>query len=318
MTMTTTTAAQFLIFYLALGATTLQCNLVDSFSPSQQRIFSSTTRTTTTPLLFATRSVGGGGSTLPKRANKLIETLWGSSKEEAININRITSVCSNDVVWEDMPLKKPVQGKNAVRELLQAELPRGTTITTLNKVSDGATSAGFTWTRECDGQLGLRGTTYVWLDDEGKIDCIKELAEPLYKPGDMMIKLLQAETKKNAPRPEKNPTSYVEENPTSCSKIVDYTWKRGAYLKDAPVDEAVKLYSPDWPTSKPFVEIGMTFLELNFEFKICPREMLLAALLGASKWMARKAHRELAFMKQTAKGKLPTFETLPRHPSNQY
>jgi len=142
-----------------------------------------------------------------------------------------------------MRLNGPVEGKDAVRKLLKAQLPKGTTIC-VDKVSDGASSAGFTWTREStsSGKLGLRGTTYVRLDNEGLIECVKELAEPLYKPGDAMLKLLQAATK-NVPRPEKNPT-YTEENPTSCSEIVDYIWNR-AYPNDADVDESIKFYSPD-------------------------------------------------------------------------
>jgi ketosteroid isomerase-like protein len=193
-----------------------------------------------TAALFATQSVGGGESNLPTRANELVEALWGTSSG-VINSNRIASACSEDIVWEDMRLKKPVTGKDAVYKLFQKQWPRGTTMS-LDKVSDGAKSAGFTWTRVCKGKLGLRGTTYVKLNDEGRIECVKELAEPIYKPGDMMLKLLKASTK-NVPRPEKNPT-YEEETPTSCTEIVDYIWNR-AYPNDADADEALRFYSQD-------------------------------------------------------------------------
>lgn len=190
---------------------------------------------------FATQSVGGGGeNTLPTRANELIEALWGSSSG-IVNSNRIASACSEDVSWEDMRMKKPATGKDDVYKLVQNQWPQGTTMT-VDKMSDGAKSAGFTWTRMCNGKLGLRGTTFIKLNDEGKIECVKELAEPLYKPGDMMLKLLQAATK-NVPRREKNPT-FEEETPTACAEIVDYIWNR-AYPKDADVDEALKFYSPD-------------------------------------------------------------------------
>jgi hypothetical protein len=188
--------------------------------------------------LCATQSLGGNANALPTRANELIDTLWGS-KNGIVNINRIVSACSETIVWEDMRLKKMVQGKDAAFKLLSKQIPRGTSII-LDKVSDGAKSAGFTWTRECNGKSGLRGTTYVLLNDEGKIECVKELAEPLLKPGEMMLKLLQATTK-NISRPKKNPT-YIEETPTKCSDIVDYIWNR-AYPKDAPIGEAIKFYS---------------------------------------------------------------------------
>lgn len=215
------------IFYLSLiGVNFWQSHVVHSFALSSVLKIEKQRATT----LYATQN--GGESTLPRRANELIEALWGTG---ANDINRIASACSADVVWEDMRLKKPVQGKNAVYKLLTSQFPRGTTMS-VDKVGDGSNSTGFTWTRECSGKLGLRGTTYVRLNDEGKIECVKELAEPLYKPGDMMLKLLQAATK-NVPRPEKNP-SYVEETPTSCTEIVDCIWNR-AYPLDAPVDEAI-------------------------------------------------------------------------------
>lgn len=194
-----------------------------------------------TAALFATQSVGGGEGNLPTRANELVEALWGSSSG-VINSNRIASACSEDIVWEDMRLKQPVTGKDAVYHLLQKQWPRGTTMS-LDKVSDGAKSAGFTWTRVCNGKLGLRGTTYVKLNDEGRIECVKELAEPIYKPGGRMLKLLKASTK-TVPRPETNPT-YEEETPTSCTEIVDYIWNRAYPNDDADVDEALKLCSQD-------------------------------------------------------------------------
>jgi len=241
-------AVSFIVFFC------LSPYLAYSFSPPPGIGGEATTRRRSSKLpslIFASQqnhqqSDTGSGSTLPTRANELIEALWGegSSKNDAIdNINRIATACSDNVVWEDMRLKKSAEGKDAVSNLLKAQIPRGTTIS-LDKVSDGASSAGFTWTRKCNNgeKQGLRGTTYVALNAEGKIECVKELAEPIVKPGDIMLKLLQAATK-NVPRPEKNPT-YARENPISCSEIVDYIWNR-AYPNDAPVDEAMRFFATD-------------------------------------------------------------------------
>lgn len=237
--MTRTATLALLPFFLSLGLVFLNTHAVDSFSPPAGCV-STGARTDHTHQRFATPSASGDSSSVFTPANELIENLWGADDEGGVNIDRIVESCSDNIVWEDMRLKEPAEGKEAVSKLLRSQIPEGTSIV-LDRVSDGAKSSGFTWTRESNGKLGLRGTTYVRLDDDGKIECVKELAEPLLKPGDMMLKLLQAATK-NVPRPEKNP-SYVEETPIACSEIVDYIWNR-AYPNDAPVDESLRFFSP--------------------------------------------------------------------------
>lgn len=239
--------------------------VVDSFStrhsiPTRITTTRITTITTITTELAATLSVSEGKA-LPKRADELIEAVWKNNQDGGpLPIPRIAAACAPDVVWEDMrlPQRKIANGVEQVCKLLTCQYPRGTSLS-IDKIADGVDAAGFTWTRSCttsstadatvNGQeppkkLGLRGTTFVRLNDDGKIVSVQELAEPLYKPGDAMLKLLQAVTK-NVPRPDKKkiPT-YQEESPTSCSEIVDYVWNR-AYPQDAPVDEAIKFYAPD-------------------------------------------------------------------------
>jgi len=236
-------------FYLgtiwALLLSQHQCQVANAFSISRSSFVR--TESPSSSSLLATRSVGSPIPTTP-RADDLIQDLWGKkSNDDSNGIDAIVSACSDTVVWEDMRLKNKANGPQEVSKLLKAQLPGGTSNIVVDKVADGAASAGFTWTRvddkfNDDPKLGLRGTTYIELDSDGKINCVKELAEPLYKPGDMMLKLLQAATK-NVERPVKNPT-YEQETPTSCSEIVDYIWNR-AYPKDAPVEEAVRFYSND-------------------------------------------------------------------------
>lgn len=237
--MTRTTAQALLLpLFLSLGIVLLNSHGVESFVPPAGHVVVSSTESGTHR--FATPSTSEDSSTVFTPANVLIENLWGANAGGGVNIDRIVESCSRNVVWEDFRLKEPVEGRDAVSNLLRSQFPEGTSIM-LDRVSDGVKSSGFTWTREYEGKLGLRGTTYVRLDDDGKIECVKELAEPLVKPGDMMLKLLQAATK-NVERPEKNPT-YVEETPTKCTEIVDYIWNR-AYPKDAPVDESIRFFSP--------------------------------------------------------------------------
>lgn len=185
-------------------------------------------------------SNGAAGSS----AEETIRSLWGK-QGGFVDPDEIAAACSEDVVWEDMRLKASVFGREAVASLLREQIPKGTMIM-LDRVADGVQSSGFTWTRGCAGssneeiKFGLRGTTFVRLNEAGLIECVKELSEPLFKPGDMMLKLLQAATK-NVARPEKNPT-FTSATPTSCTDIVNYIWNE-AYPKDAPVDEAMRFYS---------------------------------------------------------------------------
>ena len=191
--------------------------------------------------LFATTSASTEGSTkCYQRADEAIRNLWGRADLDA---DEIASACSEGVVWEDMREKSSVVGRVAVAELLRSQFPEGARLA-VERVADGSKSAGFTWSR-CsssggDGETGLRGTTYVRLNDEGKIECVKELAEPLVKPGDLTLKLLQAATK-DVPRVAKNPT-FVPATPTSCSQIVDYIWNE-AYPKDGPIEESLRFYT---------------------------------------------------------------------------
>jgi hypothetical protein len=70
----------------------------------------------------------------------------------------------------------------------------------IDRIADGEVSTGFTWHIEVDGVegIGLRGTIYVALSDEGKIKYVREVNEPLSKPGGAIAQLLKAVAESNA------------------------------------------------------------------------------------------------------------------------
>lgn len=63
----------------------------------------------------------------------------------------------------------------------------------IDRLSDGTRSCGFTWHLEDDGAVGIRGTTYVELNEDGLVSYLREICEPLFKPGDATVELLKAQ-----------------------------------------------------------------------------------------------------------------------------
>ena len=61
----------------------------------------------------------------------------------------------------------------------------------IDRISDGSSACGFSWTWvSTDGNReGLRGTTFVELNEEGSIQYVREIPAPLFKPGDLTEEL---------------------------------------------------------------------------------------------------------------------------------
>ena len=74
---------------------------------------------------------------------------------------------------------------------------------------------------------GLRGVTYVELDDAGRIKFVQEGAEPLFKLDKILEAVLQATNKaakENPPDAQKPPPSYERASPKTATGIVSYLW----------------------------------------------------------------------------------------------
>ena len=59
----------------------------------------------------------------------------------------------------------------------------------LDRIADGCNSSGFTWHLKVPNVsgIGLRGTTFLSLNSDGEIDYVREVVEPLYKPGSAIV-----------------------------------------------------------------------------------------------------------------------------------
>jgi len=143
-----------------------------------------------------------------------------------------------------MDLKEPVRGPSAVEAHLASKFPPGSRLA-VERLSDGATSGGFTWHREADVDgSGLRGITYVELDDAGQITFVQEGAEPLFKLDKLLEWLLQAaNANKKESEPKAAPT-YERATPTTAEGIVKYLWEV-AYPGGATPKEALAFFSDD-------------------------------------------------------------------------
>lgn len=134
-------------------------------------------------------------------------------------------VCAEDVIYEDcFEPESPFVGKEAVLQHLQNKVAsrQGKGQLRMDRISDGSRACGFAWTYICGDQEGLRGTTFVELNEESDISYIREIPEPLFKPGNLTLKLLEAVTKDAAPKP---PPVYTQRTPTKASDIARYLFQ---------------------------------------------------------------------------------------------
>jgi hypothetical protein len=118
----------------------------------------------------------------------------------------------------------------------------------MDKVSDGSKACGFAWTYVSGSEEGLRGTTYIELNDQGQIQYVREIPEPLYKPGDLTLQVLKAITVDAEP---KVPTEYITRTPTTASEIVDYLFNT---VQGSSVDESMR-----------FFDESIIYRDFNFE-----------------------------------------------------
>ena len=108
----------------------------------------------------------------------------------------------------------------------------------IDRISDGSSACGFAWTWvSSDGkEEGLRGTTFIELNDDGLISYVREIPEPLYKPGDLTVELLKAVTKGAVASP---PPPYETKTPRSASQVAKYLFNE---VQGGDIDESMRLF----------------------------------------------------------------------------
>ena len=142
---------------------------------------------------------------------------------------------ARDCVWEDYTTRIAT-GIDDVAEMLRAK-PTAARPYAVERVANGDKSGGFTYHREDEsGTRGLRGTVFIELNEAGEIQYVREMAEPLFKPGEAMIKFLQAVAK---PKGDETPAEYEKRDPVGCPDVVRYIWKDS----NGDMDEALRLMS---------------------------------------------------------------------------
>jgi len=134
--------------------------------------------------------------------------------------------CAANIVYEDRFEPQPVVGRTAVTEHLrerarqrQSARGGGEPGLRIDKISDGNRACGFAWTWTCGSEEGLRGTTFVELNDKGEIQYVQEIPEPLFKPGDLTKDLLKAVT---AGAEWKPPEPFTPQTPTAAHELAKY------------------------------------------------------------------------------------------------
>lgn len=207
-----------LLALLAVDALLVPVALGRKPRPSSLSVASTTPPTTTLSSLPTTRRVG--------RARDLIRFLV---EEESCyttpqGARTFGDSCALNVVYEDRFEPQPVVGRGAVTDHLLHRVERrsvgnGDRGVRIDKISDGNVACGFAWTWTCGPDEGLRGTTFVELNDQGEIQYVQEIPEPIYKPGDLTKDLLKAVT---AGAEWKPPQPLERKTPTIAHELVKY------------------------------------------------------------------------------------------------
>ena len=177
------------------------------------------------------------------RARDLIQSLvveqeCFSSDEGA---RAFADVCAANVVYEDRFEPQPVVGKSDVTNHMLAKVAqrqdRGSV--RLDRISDGDKACGFAWTWVSGNEEGLRGTTFCELNEQGEIQFVAEIPEPIFKPGDATKDLLAAITKEAE---WKEPQPYEKKKPTVANELAKYLFIDLNANRRTTVDELMEFF----------------------------------------------------------------------------
>jgi hypothetical protein len=165
--------------------------------------------------------------------------------------------CATNILFEDCYEPQPFVGRQAVLNLIQNKIAmrQGKGRVRCDFISDGTSACGFAWTWVCGDVEGLRGTTYVELNQNGQIVYVREIPEPIFKPGDLTVELLKTITQGAEPNPK---VSFQEKQPKEASAIVKYLFNE---VQGQDVELAMKFFSND-----------VVYRDFNYENILCGKD----------------------------------------------
>ena len=200
---------------------------------------------------FSLTSSPSSSNNKVQSAQSLLTSLINESKcfTTENGATEFASTCAVNIVYEDCYEPQPIVGRFAVEQHLKqrvfARLGGNNNSNKsigfrIDKMSDGTKACGFAWTWICDNLEGLRGTTFVELNDQNEIVYVREIPEPLFKPGDATLELLKAVTAGAEPKVFDKPL--VVRQPKEANDVVKYLYNE---VQGRDVMEAMKLFSSD-------------------------------------------------------------------------
>ena len=171
-------------------------------------------------------------------APTLAQKLWqevGIPGSNQSAVEEWLAAFSADATVQDLYLAENPTGMAGAQAYLDNKSACGRLV--IDRLSDGEKACGFTWHLEENGGVGIRGTTYIELNDEGKICFLREICEPLYKPGDATVELLKAIGGDNVA----TFTQAEKREPKGASDLCTYLWKE--LQGNAPPRESLAFFS---------------------------------------------------------------------------
>jgi hypothetical protein len=163
------------------------------------------------------------------------------SSQSRTLLNGCTSPVSSAVPYVFQAVKKHL--------IERAQQRRNKGTVRLDKISDGDMACGFAWTWVSGQEEGLRGTTFLQLNDQGQIVYVQEIPEPIYKPGNLTKDLLKAVTKGSVYPPA---MTYTRKTPTVAHELAQYLFSEVQTARDN--DEMIRFFAE-----------GVVYRDFNFE-----------------------------------------------------
>lgn len=222
--------AMNILIILSLTVTSILSSLAFSSTPVRHRHQS----------LVALNAAAPTTTTNARAARDLMKSLVEEEEcyTTAEGARAFGDACATNVVFEDCFEPQPIVGRTPVTNHMLDKVAQrqGRGGFRIDRISDGKKACGFAWTWTCGNEEGLRGTTFVELNDNNEIQYVREIPEPIFKPGDLTLKLLQAVTEGAEP---KSPKEYDQRDPTTASDMVDYLFNT---VQGSSVDESMRCF----------------------------------------------------------------------------